>query len=436
MGLNPSSRKRQCVWNGVRAVLAAGFIAAGGLIVPAPAQEIQRIAALVNDKVVSAYDLEQRVKLVIATSGLNPTEEALERIREQVLRTLVDEELQLQEAQQFEVKVSDADIDGAISSLARRNNMRREDILGILQQAGVSENTLRRQIMASIAWDDITQGRFSSRISVTDEEVNQVIEQLESSADKPQYWLLEIFLSVDSPDEDESVRQTAENIVNQIRTGEAPFPDVARQFSQSASASNGGDAGWVTKEDLPGEIARVINQLRPGSLSVPIRTVGGYYIVAIRDKRIGTGAQPDQIKLKLKQVFVPALPDFPDEAVNVAGNAAYQISATNPGCDNVDRLVAEGSSINLRSSDLGERYVSDLTDPFQNAVTGVAGGESTQPVRSEIGFHVLLVCDRQLEGSAIPSREAIENRLFQQQLSMVQRRYLHDLRRDATVEIR
>ncbi len=416
------------------AALAVGLAIAAGLGGRAAAQEVQSIAALVNDKVISAYDLEQRVRLVIATSGLTPTPEAVERVREQVLRTLVDEELQLQEAASVEFQVPKEEIDLSIARLAQRNGMTRTQILEILAEAGVQEQTLRRQIESNIAWDEITQGRFSSRISVTEDDINQVFEQLQESSDKPQYWLMEIFLGVDSRDQEESIARTAQRLVDQLRTGEASFSDIARQFSQSATAGAGGDVGWVTADDLPPQLAEAVAQMRVGSLSVPIRTISGYYVVALRDRRIGVGASPDQISLTLKQLVVPALPDWDEQYVRAAAGMAVQIAQTAPPCDELETIGRQVPHV--RYADLGVRKVSELRDLIQDAVAGMGAGDVAQPVRTEAGFHVMFVCDRETEGGLMPSRDAIENRLFQQQLSMVQRRYLRDLRRDATVEIR
>ncbi len=398
------------------------------------AQEVQRIAALVNDQVVSAYDLEQRVRLVVATSGLNPTPEALERVREQVLRTLIDEELQLQEAAKAEIDISEREVDDAVTRLAARNNLSRQQIVGILSQGGVNEATLRRQIKASMAWDTLTQGRFASRISVSEDEIDQTLEQLADNSDKPQFNLLELFMAVDTPDDDESVRRTALRFVDQIRAGEANFSDLARQFSQSPSAGAGGDVGWVTTEELPAEISEVLVDMRPGTLSPPIRTIGGYYIIVLRERRIGYGTRPEQVKMRVKQLVVPALEDFPVPYLNQAGQAAQALSARRIPCEDLERVAREAKE--LRYADLGERRGSDFTPLFQRALSGLTEGDVTQPVQSPVGFHILYVCSHEIEGSLLPPRQAVEDRLFQQQLSMVQRRFLRDLRRDATVEVR
>jgi peptidyl-prolyl cis-trans isomerase SurA len=312
--------------------------------------------------------------------------------------------------------------------------MNRQQILQILAKSGVTENTLRRQLQASIAWERLTQGRFGSSISVTQVDINQSLEQLRANADKPQFWVMEIFLGVSSPEEEESVRKTMEGFMDQMRSGKGSFPSIARQFSQSASAGSGGDIGWVTANALPENVAEAVQQMRKGSLSIPIRDVGGYYMVALRDKRIGVGVSPDQVKLTLKQVVIPSLPDFPQQYMQMAGGQAVRISQAKPSCDDAEKIGRQVET--ARYSDLGTKKVSELTKPFQDAIAGLQAGDVTPPVRSNVGFHVLMICDRQTEGDGLPSRKAIEDRLYSQQLSMVQRRYLRDLRRDATVEMR
>ncbi|MGF1456418.1 MAG: peptidylprolyl isomerase [Alphaproteobacteria bacterium] len=398
------------------------------------AQDVQRIAALVNDQVISAYDLEQRVRLVVSTSGLNPTPEALERVREQVLRTLVDEELQLQEAAQAEVNISEQEIDQAIERLAARNSLSRAQIVEILSRAGVNEYTLRRQIAASIAWDTLTQGRFASRISVTPDEVDQALEQLAANSDKPQYNILELFMAVDTPEQDESVRRTALRFVDQLRKGEANFSDLARQFSQAPSAGAGGAVGWVTTDELPAEIAKTLQEMRPGTLSPPVRTIGGYYIIVLRERRIGHGARPEQVRMQVKQLVIPAPKGFPPAYVQQAGQAAAVLSGRRIACGAVEKVANDAPELGY--ADLGERQGTDFTPLFQRALAGLTEGDVTQPVQTDVGFHILYVCTHDIEGSLLPPREAVEDRLFQQQLSMVQRRFLRDLRRDATVEMR
>ncbi|MCP5432548.1 MAG: peptidylprolyl isomerase [Alphaproteobacteria bacterium] len=399
---------------------------------PAWAQTVQRIAAIVNDEVISGYDLDQRVGLVVATSGVNVNDDILKRIRDQVLRSLVDERLQLQEARRLNVAIEPKEIDQALQSIAHSNNTSVEAIEGQLANLGISMSTLRRQIEAEIAWNTLVNERFAPRISVSDDEVNLVLERVQQSTDEPQYLLAEIFLGVDSPDQDAAIHATADRLVQQIRQG-APFQAVAQQFSQSASASTGGDIGWVEDSQLDPDLASAVRPLSPGNLAGPVRTVSGYYVLFLRDRRIVGNSDPLDVELQLRQAVLPLLPNAPAQTVADAENAARDISARIPGCPGIDQLAQMPQVL---TGEIGTRKLRALAPEFREAVASLQPGQASAPIRSKVGFHVLVVCNRFNESVNLPTADEIRQRLYNQQLSMMQRRYLRDLRRDATVEMR
>jgi peptidyl-prolyl cis-trans isomerase SurA len=402
------------------------------LAMPAAALDVQRIAATVNDEVISLYDVEQRLRLIVASTQARYSEDALQRLREQVLRTLIDERLKLQESRRVEITVERAEIQEVLEDIAMRNNMRVGQIKDQLAQDGIEMATLERQIEADLAWQRLVQARFAPRVSVTEDEVNNVLERMRANADQPQYHLSEIFLPVDSPERDEEVRRQAMQILEQMGQG-ASFPALAANFSQSASASAAGDIGWVRDSELPQEIAEALRQLRPGQISLPIRTVAGYYIMALRDRRISEAHDDSEVTMTLKQVVVPLVADD-EETFQRAGALAYQISEGIPGCDAVNDLPRQIPV--LRVGDIGTVSLHDLSERFAAAVRPLMPGEATEPLPSPSGFHVLVVCDRQGDRVSLPSRDEIEDRLLNQQINVMARRWLRDLRRDATIEER
>ncbi len=418
----------------LRTALCAGAVFAATLST-VWAQDVQRIAAIVNDQVISAYDLQQRVKLVLVTSGIPQTPENIERVEKQILRSLVDEKLQLQEAAKHDVKVPTNEIDKEIERIAKQSNVSPEQILETLTKQGVSTNTLRDQIQAEIAWAKLVQGRYGPRVNVTEEELNQVMERMQANADKPQYRVSEIFLPVESPDQAESMHQTAMRLLEQIRQG-APFPQVARAFSQAPSAGRGGDIGWVQDGQLPAELNQVVSRLQPGRISMPIRTTSGFYILAVSDRRLSAMGTPSDAELDLYEVVLAPAPNSSKEAQQKTLQMAYGVSQAVPGCTAARQVVAENNQ--LQGRELGTTKLSDIANkPIREQLATLTEGGATDPARAENGGYVVFfVCGRKAIGDTTISREAIENQLYSQQLSMLARRYLRDLRRDATVEMR
>jgi peptidyl-prolyl cis-trans isomerase SurA len=258
-------------------------------LAPPPARSTEGIAAVVNDDIISISDLTARLQLALVSSGLPNTPETRQRLTPQVLRSLVDERLQLQEASRTNVSVTDKEISDALGRVAEQNRMEREQLEKMLASQGVPRSTLEDQIRSTIAWGKLVQRRLRPSIEIGQDEIDQVIQRIQANAGKPEYLAAEIFLSVDTPEREDDVRRLADRLYEQIGQG-ASFPAVARQFSQSAGASNGGDLGWVQQGQLPEELDSALKQLRPGQATRPIRSITGYHILMLRDERAVGGA--------------------------------------------------------------------------------------------------------------------------------------------------
>ncbi|UEM05272.1 peptidylprolyl isomerase [Skermanella rosea] len=265
-------------------------------IAPPPPRSVEGIAAVVNDDIISMSDLSARLQLALVSSGLPGTAEVRQRLTPQVLRSLIDERLQMQEAARANISVTDKEIDDAFGRVAEQNQMKRDQLEKMLSSQGVPRSALESQIRATIGWGKLVQRRLRPSIEIGEEEIDAVLRRIEANAGKPEYLAAEIYLAVDSPEREEEVRRLADRLVEQIGQG-ASFPAVARQFSQSAGATNGGDLGWVQQGQLPEELDTTLRDLRPGQVSRPIRSLTGYHILLLREQRTtGTVLPPrDQI---------------------------------------------------------------------------------------------------------------------------------------------
>ena len=400
---------------------------------PTAAQDAQRIAATVNNAVISAYDVEQRANLFFFSTGVERTPQSIQRARQRVIRELIDEQLQLQEAAKYEVAVTREEVDQTLGSIASRNNMTGVQLAEFLRASGVNPVTMMVQVEADLAWNRVVQGLLSSRVSISEEEIDFVIDRMRRSINQPEYEVSEIFLSVDNPDQEERIRQGAESLVAQIRQG-ANFAGIARQFSQNPSAANGGDLGWVLDGQLPDEVNETLRRLAPGQFSLPVRSTGGYYLLALRDRRITGATDPSQITLTLRQIVVPVMQTFTEAQIRQAGEMAYRVSETMESCEQM-RETALASPF-MVGGDIGTRRMTALAEPFMQALRGVPEGSTTAPIPSNVGYHILFVCNRQGDEVNLPTRESIETQLFDQQLSSISRRHLRDLHRDALIDIR
>lgn len=174
------------------------------------------IAAIVNDTPISNYDLQQRMALFLATSGVRPNPEALKSIREQVLRQLETERLQLLEAQKNNITVAPADVDKAINNIVSDNRLTMDQLKNLLSQSGVAIATLRSQIATQIAWSKLVADQYGDRIHVTPEEVDAELARIKNGANKPRIHVFEIFEAVDTPEQDAKILKDMTDLYTQI----------------------------------------------------------------------------------------------------------------------------------------------------------------------------------------------------------------------------
>lgn len=418
---------------GVAAALIIALSNSPGHAQDAPASDSQAIAAIVNDQVISSYDLDQRIKLVILSSGIPNTPENISRIRGQVLRSLVDEHLQWQEARRLNIEVAQDEVDKAFDRIAQRSNMSVDQISKTLEEGGVARSTLEAQIRNDIAWNRVIQQQFGPLVTVGDGEIDEVMKRLEEESGQPRYFVSEILITFDNPAHAEEIAAGTQRLVEQIRQG-APFEAVARQFSQSASSANGGDIGWVHASQLPDKVSEVVTRMQPGTVSDPIRTLTGFYIVQLKAMQTSTGGDPMMDQYSLMRVVLPLTPDANPQAVARRAREAEEFRNQVSSCDEAAKLIT--NYVSGRSTPPETIIAGKVPAQTRQAIFGVPVGKATVPIRSEQGVEMLVICGHRAAQGELPTREQIDNTLFEQQLSMMGRRHLRDLRRDAVVVYR
>lgn len=401
----------------------------------APPGLSESVAAVVNDDIISTYDLGQRMRLLIATSGVQPTQENLPQFQREALVGLVDEQLQFQELrrvereQKIDIVATDEEVDAEIADMAQQNNMSREQFLGFLSSRGIGVDTLRRQLRAQISWTRWIRGRYGSRLRIGDDQIAATQASLNAQAAKPQYQIGEVLIDAGRVGGMDQALAGARQLVAQMQQG-APFPAVARQFSALPTAANGGDAGWISAGEMPPEVEAVLEQMRPGQLSQPIPVKDGVYILYLRDKRSGG----DSTLVSLKQAAIPLPQGASAEAEAAARAKLAELKPRITDCAAVE-TAARGVP-EVVAGDLGEAELNDLAPQFRDAAQALQVGQVSDPIRTTAGLHLIAVCGRRSAGAAQMDRDQIESRLYSQQLSMIARRYMRDLRNSATIETR
>ena len=404
------------------------------------------IAAIVNSDPVSEYDLRQRVALYLATSGLQPTPEIIKKIRDQVRDQLITERLEIQEAKKKNISISSPEIDKELNLVVADNHISIEQLKQMLARQGVDVSALRSQIAAQILWQKVVEDEFQDRINVSDEDVDAEMKRLAEGKDKAHFLVSEIFLAVETPDQDAKVLKNIDDLHAQLDAG-APFAVIARQFSQSPSAASQGEVGWVYDGQLASELNTTLEKMSAGQVSQPIRSIGGYYILLLRERMEPSNAKiPDPVataasqgpvdKLPLARLLLPLGPKSPPAMVEKAMNFAQQVTEHVQSCTQLEKIAVQ---IKGQYQNMGEFRLKELNADLQKALEKSQPGQAVPPFTDAAGVEVILRCDKaapKLEAYHMPTRKQVEESLFDQQVTAFARRYMRDLRRQADVEIR
>ena len=397
-----------------------------------PIPSVVKATALINSDVITQTDIDHRVALLVISQGgqIDPSE--LDRVREQVLRNLIDETLQIQAARTEEIEIKKSDIARTIERVAGNLKQTPEQLAEYLRANGSSIRTMRRQIEAEIAWQRLLSRKVESGVSVGDDEVNAVLEKMNASKGAAEYRVGEIFLS-SNPATQAQTLENANRILQQLRGG-ASFAGYARQFSEASTAAVGGDLGWVRPEQLPAPLAAVLPQLEPGMVSNPIPLPGGVSIIALQDTRRILTPDPRDAVLSLKQISISFPKGTTRQAAEPVVNRFAEAARNIGGCGGAERIGAEFQGEVVSNDQVRMR---DLPPVLQQMMLPMQIGQATQPVGSiEESVRVFVICGRDEVDPTQPSFDDVYNQISEERTNVRARRYLRDLRRDAIIEFR
>ena len=397
---------------------------------PAPSMPAlgEGVLVSVNDDIISSYDLKQRMLLLMATSGVQVTQENYAQFQSQALRSLIDEHLQEQEMKHWKVTVEDKEVDDELSRMAKESNITKDQLLEELKKIGVEPTTLKDQIRAQLGWNELVGGRYHSNAQVGRDQVDATMDKIIADGQKTQYEVSEIFLDPATAGGIDAARKGAQQLSEQLNQKVAPFQAVARQFSNAPSAANGGDEGWLVAGGMDPQIEATLNTMKVGDISTPVETKDGIYILYLRDK--SNGNSDEVVRVTQASVPLPAGASAQQIAAAQLQLAAFKSRADS--CNAVTDLGKKAAGVTVE--DLGETKLSDLLPDFATALRPLKNNQTTAPMQNGGQMKMLYVCEKRLAGDNAITRDEVESHLVDNRLAMLGKRYLRDLHATATIE--
>lgn len=397
----------------------------------APAR-VSRVAAVVNDHVISVTDVRNRALLAILSSGMESSEKIIQELSPQVLKTLIEEALQRQMAKKVGLSMDEGEIDYAISEIEQQNQMPSGRLVSMLQKKGIPAKTIRNQVKSSTLWREYIRGRYGDFVQITDAQVDRKIKELESSRKEPQILLAEINLPFDTEENKSAVLKMAKNLAHKASKG-ARFSELARQFSSSTSAAQGGDIGWVSEKSLDPDVCDAVRKTETGNLTSPICMRDGYTLIMVRDRR-GAGESIDKDTFYTFRQLTFPLPGNPsEEQLYNTYTKAQSLSQNARSCSILDTLVEKRKGVKLQKI----TKASSRSMPFElkKLLDSLQPGKASKPLLTPVGAMLFMLCEKEEYNPETPSRENIRNFLKGEELARIADRELRNLKSAAFIDI-
>ena len=386
---------------------------------------VDGVMASVNDQVISQSDVRNRMRWMLLRFPEPPEDEKiLLEIQSQALESLIDEKVQLAEFRKLvkDQEISGPEIDESVADVARQYRMTPEQFGLALAQAGIPMQHIRDMEQAKIAWTALIRGRYFKTVRVSDLRIDDMMNRIKSSLDKPQYRLAEIFLYAPDQASRDLAKTRAETLIQNVNQG-ADFSTLAQQFSAAPSASAGGDLNWLSPGDMRPEIAdAVLKAGEPPLVLPPIESDSGVYVIALTGKREPSDPSKSII-LDMEQLITRGEGAVAKlEAVKTSAKSCADLSKSLDGVEGVTRTPM---------NDVG---LMQIAPQYRTPLEGVGPNQTSSIIDLPDGGKMMFfVCQSRSGDADLPSRDEIKDRLFNQELALVAERYLRDLKREATV---
>lgn len=255
----------------------------------AAAASTVKIAALVNGEIISSDDLQNRINAFLLTTKIPYNAQTKSMIAQRVLNAAVDEKIKLQEAAKNGIEISAEELNDQWRTFEKNRKIPMGQLKKILKQAGVSEETFASQMKSDLAWVRLVRKKSYAEGTLTQKEIEQAMADARKDLTTPKYMVSEIYIK-------KSNARNLSDLVSNLRNDDR-FELYAMQFSESPSAANGGNLGWINTGKLASALETALKKMKPGDISEPIQVGDGFYV------------------LKLQKTFDPAKdkPQIPDE---------------------------------------------------------------------------------------------------------------------------
>jgi len=422
---------------GIKCALSALIFS--NLIGIANARVIDRIVAVVDSGVVLASDVETRLTdLKTQAESRGNAIEINDELREQVLERLILEQAQVEVAKRRGLQIDDARVNETLLQIAKN---RETDLLGLknaIESEGKSFTVFREQIRRELLINAIRDREVKTRIRISDTELERFMETTGGQVSTaPELLLSQIVVGLPNRPSPEVIQQAEQKAV-QIRDAllkGAPFGQMAVRYSDAPEASQGGDLGWRNILELNPSFSDALTEAKKNTLVGPIRSPGGFHLIAVRDRRGDQSVVVTEYKARHILIKPDAVRSL-EKAAQLAQNVRRELEGGAEFAD-LARRFSEDPLSAAKGGDLGWVRADQLVPGFANVMTQLPLNTLSGVTKSRFGFHLIEVLDtRESDISEEQMKDRARRILTERKFSQELDSWLRQVRADAFVDLK
>nr|VFJ52076.1 MAG: peptidyl-prolyl cis-trans isomerase SurA [Candidatus Kentron sp. FM]VFJ65230.1 MAG: peptidyl-prolyl cis-trans isomerase SurA [Candidatus Kentron sp. FM]VFK06103.1 MAG: peptidyl-prolyl cis-trans isomerase SurA [Candidatus Kentron sp. FM] len=406
---------------------------------PPPITEIDHIVAVVNDEVIVASELKNRIHTVLAESGRAAIDaSAPAALKKQVLERLIIELLQIQVARRAGIQIGDEQLNRTIATIAQRNGLSLRQFREVLERDGYDFPAFRRDIRHRLMIKEIQKRRVADRVQITDREIDNYLSMRSGEDNKEtDYHLGHILIMVgDSTNENEmaAARKKAQDAIGRLRAG-ADFSKMAMAISDSRKALKGGDLGWRKKEQLPDLFANVVPGMTPGEVSEPLWDSSGFHIIKLIELR--GQARHIVIQTKARHILLRTDEVTSDTDAEIRLEQIRERIIQGEDFEELARSHSDDRGTAIQGGNLGWASPGDVVPRFEQEMDKLRPMEISEPFRTQFGWHIVQVLERRkYDGTQEVRRTQARGDIRKRKIGERLQVWLRQLRDEAYVEYR
>jgi len=397
--------------------------------------ELDRVAVIVNDGVVLQSDINSAVK-TLRSNAKNKGQSLPDAqvLRKQVVDKLILDTIQLQEAERLGVRIDDNRLDQAIQGIAKDNNKTLDELQLTLAADGIDYATFREQIRKEITISEARNALVRRRINILPAEVETLTKQLsENSNTSVEYKIQHIQLKLDDSENSAAVEKEAEQIIEKLNQGEE-FSKMAITYSKGPKALEGGNWGWMRKEEMPTIFADQISTQTKGAVIGPFRSGVGFHILKIDDvKGLETVAvtEINSRHILIKPSVILSDDGAKQQLIEITeriknGEASFAQLATQYSQD--PGSAAQNGELGYQTADI---YVPE----FKHQIETLTVGEISEPFKTVHGWHIVEVLDkREVDKTDTAQKNKAYRILFNRKFNEEASAWIQEMKAGAFIE--